>query len=71
MDTCIICNEPLGSTRAIWGTTSENQCHLDCADALLDFVLGCRQNGSAYTKGLVEVFLTGTRETLMRERLRA
>ena len=71
MNTCIICNEPLGSTRPIWGTTPENECHLECTDALLDFVLGLRLNGSAYTKGLVEVFLTGTRERLERERLRA
>ena len=68
---CIICNEPLGSTRPIWGTAYENQCHLDCTDALLDFTLDCRTTGNSYVRGVIEVLLTGTRETLMRERLAA
>ena len=68
---CIICNEPLGSTRPIWGTAYENQCHLDCTDALLGIILDLRQNGSSYSKGIAEVFFTATRETLMRERLGA
>ena len=69
MNTCIICNEPLGSTKPIWGTTPENECHLDCTDALLDFVLGVRNTGNAYVKGVIEVLLTGAR--LEMERLRA
>ena len=68
---CIICNEPLDSTRSIWGTTYENQCHLDCTDALLGIILDLRVNGSSYSKGIAEVFFTATRETLMRERLAA
>ena len=69
---CPICNEPLGSTRAIWGYNTEtDQCHLDCIDALAAFLLASRSTGNSYVRGVIEVLLTGTRETLTRERLGA
>ena len=69
---CPICHEPLGSTRAIWGYNTEtDQAHLACIDALCAFLLASRSTSNAYVKGVIEVLLTGAREVMTRERLRA
>ena len=66
---CLVCNQPLDGPT--WSTTADNECHLACTDALLDFIFRLRVKGSAHTKGVVEIFLTGARLEMERERLRA
>lgn len=63
--TCIVCNCDLDGP--MWGA----ELHLECADALLEFILSCRTSGNSYVKGVIEVLFTGTREKLMLEQLAA
>ena len=63
---CIVCNETLDD-----GPVWENCMHLACSDHLLRFFIHARTTGTAYTKGVLEIVLTGTRLSMERERLRA